>query len=89
MLTYLKCKKKKKKTKTGNVDLKMLTTKNCTTMLLSESAVCSSKKSRFIKEQEPRGILNIFGLKIPLSKIPLFGDILFQIYCLNLLNVTA
>ena len=57
-------------------------------MLLSKSAVCS-KKSRFIKEQEPRGILNIFGLKIPLSKIPLFGDILFQIYCLNLLNVTA
>ena len=46
-------------------------------MLLSKCAVCSSKKSRFIKEQEAKGILSSLGLKTPLSKIPLLGDILF------------
>ena len=46
-------------------------------MLLSKRAVCSSKKSRFIKEQEAKGILSSLGLKTPLSKIPLLGDILF------------
>ena len=30
-----------------------------------------------MKEQEPKGILSSLGLKTPLSKIPLFGDILF------------
>ena len=35
------------------------------------------KKSRFIKKQETSGILSSLGLQTPLSKIPLFGDILF------------
>ena len=34
-----------------NVDLKVLKTKGGRTMLLSERAVCSSKKLRFMKEQ--------------------------------------
>ena len=46
-------------------------------MLLSKCAICGSKKSRFIKKQEASGILSSLGLKIPLSKIQLFGDILF------------
>ena len=46
-------------------------------MLSSKCAVCSSKKSRFMKKQEAKGILSSLGLKIPLSKILLFGDILF------------
>ena len=46
-------------------------------MLSSKCAVCSSKMSRSMKEQEPKGILSSLGLKTPLSKIPLFGDILF------------
>ena len=45
-------------------------------MLSSKCAVCSSKKLRFMKEQEAKEILSSLGLKIPLSKIPLFGDIL-------------
>ena len=72
MLSYcLKC-----KNSTENVDSKVLNIKNGRTMLLSKCAVCSHKKSRFIKEQEAKGILNSLGLKIPLSKIPLIGDIL-------------
>ena len=46
-------------------------------MLLSKCAVCGSKKSRFMKEQEAKGILSSLSLQTPLSKIPLLGDILF------------
>ena len=43
----------------------------------SKCAVCGSEKSRFMKEQEVKGIWNSLGLKTTLSKIALFGDILF------------
>ena len=46
-------------------------------MILSKSAICHSKKSRFIKKQEASGILSNLDLKTLLSKIPLLGDILF------------
>ena len=39
--------------------------------------MCGNKKSKFIKEQEVRGILSSLGLKTPLHKIPLLGGILF------------
>ena len=45
-------------------------------MLLSKCAKCGTKKSRFIKEQEAKGILSSLGHKTPLSKIPLLGVIL-------------
>ena len=35
------------------------------------------KKSRFMKEQEPKVLLSRLGLKTPWSKVPLLGDILF------------
>ena len=60
-----------------NIDSKVLETKNGKSMLSSKCAICASKKSRFIKEQEARGLLSNLGLKSPLSKIPLLGDILF------------
>ena len=40
-------------------------------MLLSKCAVCNSKKSKFLKEQEARGLLSNLGIKVPiLSNIP-------------------
>ena len=45
-------------------------------MILSKSAICGTKKSRFIKKQEASEILSDLGLKTPLNKIPLLGDIL-------------
>ena len=42
----------------------------------TKSAICGTKKSRFIKKQAD-GLLNRLGLKTPLSKIPLLVDILF------------
>ena len=46
-------------------------------MILSKCAICGSKTSRFIKNQEAKGLLSNLGIKTPLSKAPLFGDILF------------
>ena len=46
-------------------------------MLLLKCAACGIKKSRFIKKHEASEILSRLGLKTLLSKILLFGDILF------------
>ena len=46
-------------------------------MLLSKCAICGSKKSRFIEEQEASGLSGSLGIKTSLSKIPLLGNILF------------
>ena len=46
-------------------------------MILSTCAKCGTKKSKFIKEQEAKGLLSNLGLRTPLSKIPVLGDILF------------
>ena len=46
-------------------------------MVLSKCAMCGSKKSRFIKNQEAKGLLRNLGIKTPLSKVPILGDILF------------
>ena len=48
-------------------------------MLLSKCAICGSIKTKFIKKQEASRILSSLGLKTPLRKIPLFGDLLFRI----------
>ena len=45
-------------------------------MLSSKCAVCGSKKSRFLKEEEERGLLSNLGIKTPLNKVPLLGYIL-------------
>ena len=62
---------------TGNIDPKISSTSNSKTMILSKCSICGSKKSRFIKEQEAKGLLSKFGIKTPLSKIPILGYILF------------
>ena len=46
-------------------------------MLLSKCAICGSKKSTFIKNQEAKGLLSNIGIRTPLSKVPIMGDILF------------
>ena len=46
-------------------------------MLLSKCAKCGSKKSRFIKNQEEKGLLSNLGIRTLLSKVPLLGDIFF------------
>ena len=62
---------------TENIDPKILSTSNGRAMILSKCAICVSKKSRFIKNQEAKGLLSNLGIKTPLSKIPVLADILF------------
>ena len=72
MLSYcLKCKKN-----TDSVNLKVSATSNGRTMILSRCAICGGKKSKFIKNQEAKGLLSSLGLKTSLSKIPLLRDVL-------------
>ena len=49
----------------------------------SKCADCGIKKSRFVKEQEAKGLLISLGLKTRLSKIPLFCNIFFWVYKMN------
>ena len=73
MLSYcLKCRKN-----TESKSVKVTRTKTGRIMLLSKCAVCDSKKSKFIKQQEASGLLGSLGIKTPLSKIPLVGPLLF------------
>ena len=55
----------------------MVKTKNGRLMLSSECTICGNKKSRFIKEQETSGILSSVGIRTPLRKITVLGDIFF------------
>ena len=73
MLSYcLKCRKN-----TESINPKISKTTNGKTMILSKGAICSSKKSKFIKEQQAKGLLSNLGLRTPLNKIPVLEDILF------------
>ena len=73
MKTYcLKCKKD-----TENINPNISSTSNGKSMILSKCAICGSKKSRFIKNQEAKGLLSNLGIRTPLNKVPILGDILF------------
>ena len=68
----LKCKKD-----TENINSKVSKTGNDRTVILSKCAICGRKKSRFIKNQEAKGLLSNLGIRTPLSKVPILGNILF------------
>ena len=46
-------------------------------MLLTKCKVFDSKKPKFIKGEEASELLNSLGIKTPLSKLLLFGRLLF------------
>ena len=54
----------------------MVKTKNNRLGMQSKCSVCGIKKSRFVKEQEVKGLLSNLGIKTLLSKIQLL-NILF------------
>ena len=73
MLSYcLKCTKD-----TDSKNSKFLKTTNGRVILLSNCALYNSKISRFIKEQVASEFCKQPGIRTPLSKITLLGDILF------------
>ena len=68
MNSCLSCKKD-----TKNYNPKIVRTKNNRLMMLSKCSVCNNKKSKFIKEQEARGLLSNLGIRTSLSQIPLLN----------------
>ena len=68
----LKCKKH-----TKNINPQVSSTSNGKMMILTKCAICGSKKSKFIDTQEAKGLLRNLGIKTPISKTPVLGDILF------------
>ena len=51
----------------------MVRTKNNRLITQSKYLVCGIKKSRFVEEQEAKGLLSNLGIRTPLSKIPLLN----------------
>ena len=70
----LKCRKG-----TENINRKVSKTSNNRIKILSKCAICGRKKSRFIKNQEAKGVLSNLGIKTALSKVPGLGDIFFKV----------
>ena len=64
---------------TENLNSKILKIKNGRPMLSSKCSVCGNKKSKFIKEQETKGLLSSLGLKTRLNEILLLGKIFFNL----------
>ena len=62
---------------TENINPKVSNTSNSKTGLLSKCEKCGSKKSRLIKNQEAKGLISNLGIKTPLNKVPILGDIFF------------
>ena len=66
----------KGRTNTKNINPRVSKSTNHKAMILSECAICGSKKSKFIKKQEGSRILSNLGLKTSLSKVSLLGDVM-------------
>ena len=62
---------------TKSLESKIFKTKIGRLIMQPKCPVCGIKKSRFVKEQEAKGLLSNLGIKTPLSKIPLL-NVLFQ-----------
>ena len=72
MKTYcLKCKKD-----TENIDSKIVRAKNNRLLMESTCSDCKNKKSRFVKEQDAKGLLSNLGINTPFGKIPLLNVLL-------------
>ena len=58
---------------TENIDSKIVRTKSNRLVMQSKCTFYGIKKSRFVKEQEAKGLLSNLGIKTPLTKIPLLN----------------
>ena len=68
---FLKCRKD-----TVNINPRVSNKSNGRKTILSKCAICGSKKSRFIKNQEAKRLLSNLGVRTPLSKVQILRDIL-------------
>ena len=68
----MRCKKYAK-----HINPRVSNTCNGKTMTSLKCAMCGNEKSRYIKNQEAKGLLSNLGLRKPLGKVLILGDILF------------
>ena len=68
MKTCVKCRKN-----TENLNSKIFKTKNGRVIMQSKCTEWGIKKSRFVEEQEAKGLLSNLGIKTPLSKVVLLN----------------
>ena len=61
----LKCRKDSE-----NINPRVSNTSNGRKTILSTCPIRGSKRSRFIKNQEAKGLLSNLGVRTPLSKVP-------------------
>ena len=59
--------------KRENLNSKIFKTKNDRLIMQSKSTACRFKKSKFVKQQEAKGVLSDLGIKTLLSKITLLN----------------
>lgn len=69
------CVKCKERTSTSGA--KVVQTKNGRYRLVGTCDVCGITKSKFVSRQQAKGLLSMLGIRTPLSKIPIIGDLLF------------
>ena len=69
----LKCRKD-----TENINPKVSNTSNGRKTILSKCAICGCKKSRFIKDQEAKGLLSNLGVRTPSSKVQYWVILCFE-----------
>ena len=75
MLTY--CVKSRKNAE--NLNSEMFKSKNKRSIMQSKCPLCGIKKSRFVKQQDPKDLLSNLGIKTPLSKIPLLNILFYDV----------
>ena len=59
---------------TDNINQRVSNRINGRKTILPKCAICDSKKSRFIKYHDAKGLLSNLGVRTPLSKVSTLGD---------------
>ena len=70
---YMKCRKN-----TEILNSKSFKSKNGRLIMQSKCPLCRIKKSRFVKEQEAKGLLSNLGIKTPLNQILLLNVLFYD-----------
>ena len=65
-----------------NINARVSNSSNSKIIILSKLEICGSKKSRSVKNKEPKALLTNLGLRIQFSKVPLLGDFFFFFTCI-------
>ena len=60
-----------------NINPRVLNTSNSRKTIVAKCGICGSKKSRFMKDHQSKGLLSNLGVKTQLRKVPVLDDILF------------